>query len=91
MVLDGRLMMKTPTLIVRLIGIYLGLKAAGGLMALWQVRRTYGELFPEGANFPRQATELSLFPLAGMLVVGFLMARYAGWLARLLTADSEPR
>lgn len=78
--------MKTPTLIVRLIGLYL---IFNGLSALWIVHKT-NSLGPITIESNDTLATFQALAWAG-LAVGLVCARYAGPIARLLTFDSEPR
>ena len=76
--------MKTPTLIVRLIGIYLVVTCSIGLLQLHNMASFGGQAFamnPVLASFP-------VYCWIG-LVVGVATTLFAGLLARLLTFDSE--
>lgn len=78
--------MKTPTLIVRLLGLYLITSSAGGI---WVTRQVRGPELPAfTANSSLQ--EFALIAWAS-LFVGIGVALFAGPLARVLTFDAEPK
>lgn len=81
--------MKTPTLIVRLIGIYLALKSCWGLLVMATVQRSVSFNVPGvGASSAYARTEWLLVLL--MLLIGIFITWHAGTLARILTFDAEP-
>jgi len=73
--------MKTPTLIVRLLGIYL---IYSEIFTLWQLGHV--AKVPPGTEDP--ALFFRIYVLAG-LFVGVISVVFAGRLARLLTFDAE--
>jgi NhaP-type Na+/H+ or K+/H+ antiporter len=70
--------MKTPTLIVRLAGIYLLVNAFFALFSLTQVP------VPDGS-----ALGLFKYSCAFGACIGLVVTRYAGWFAKILTFDAE--
>ncbi|MGA2445210.1 MAG: hypothetical protein ABSG50_07270 [Opitutaceae bacterium] len=78
--------MKTPTLIVRLVGLYL---LATCPVALFQIQKVHALA---GAS-TLQDNLVGVFQFYAWLglVVGLAATLFAGPLARLLTFDSEPR
>ena len=79
--------MKTPTLIVRLCGLYL---LVNGVTALLQINRLH-TLIPELQAVQRAYSDNFQLYAAIQAGIGLVAARYAGPLARLLTFDSEPK
>lgn len=78
--------MKTPTLIVRLVGIYLSIQS---LIALVQISR-FTALASGAPGASNDAVDqIRLLSILG-LVVGLVATAFAGLLARWLTFDSEP-
>jgi preprotein translocase subunit SecF len=77
--------MKTPTLIVRLAGLYL---LARGSITLIEIRQA--QSFGIGAQQQSIVSNIQLYAIVG-LIVGIVATLFAGWLARLLTFDSEPK
>jgi hypothetical protein len=80
--------MKTPTLIVRLVGLYLLVVCSQALIQIHNL----GAMVPHGAmNVNQQAMigNQQTYALAG-LVAGIFATLFAGLLARILTFDSEP-
>ena len=67
--------MKTPTLIVRLAGIYLLVNALFALFSLTQVP------VPDGGAMK--------YSCASGAFLGLMVTRYAGWFAKILTFDAE--
>jgi hypothetical protein len=78
--------MKTPTIIVRLLGLYL---LTNGIITLLQVSKmqAIGQGFPGVKN--SVVDDIQLYGWLGLLV-GLSATLFAGPLARLLTFDSEP-
>jgi hypothetical protein len=81
--------MKTPTLIVRLLGLYLILACGIGLIQIGRVHSLSG---PIGIAAQQQTviSNLQTYAIIGLLV-GIAATAFAGPLARLLTFDSEPK
>ena len=79
--------MKTPTLIVRLVGLYLLVTCAVGLMQLKKAQAMASQF--GGANMPAMS-DLGVYLWLG-LGAGLAATLFAGPLARILTFDSEPR
>ena len=97
--------MRTPTLIVRLVGLYLLVTCVYSLYSLAQVP------IPEAGTASRQVLSVNNAvsvpgPDAGAVFqyvqrvkylhafgacAGLVVARFAGWFARILTFDAEPR
>ena len=78
--------MKTPTLIVRLVGLYLLVNSAIALVQIHQVQA----MGPIGAAQQSTLGNISAYSILG-LVVGIAGTLFAGPLARLLTFDAKPR
>jgi hypothetical protein len=78
--------MKIPTLIVRLIGLYLLATCSIGLFQVQKMQAIAGPAFRQNDL----AGDLQIFAWLG-LVVGFVATGFAGPLARFLTFDSEPK
>jgi len=79
--------MKTPILIVRLIGLYMIVKSVHGFMVLSELKRIRVQMEQMvGTSIPQASPNLLLLLL--MLLVGILVAWHAGVLARLLTFDA---
>ncbi len=79
--------MKTPTLIVRLLGIYLCVSAIGSLIVIHKAVKIGGAtVTASGGPFGEFQVFAWLF-----LIVGIVGVMFAGPLARVLTFDSEPR
>jgi hypothetical protein len=83
------LIMKTPTLIVRLVGLYLLASCAVGIMQIGQMESLAG---PVGVSTQQQSvvSHMQVYCVFG-LIVGLAATAFAGPLARMLTFDSEPR
>ncbi len=83
--------MQTPTLIVRLLGLYLTITGIQGLVTLYRMRHLAKSIdlniSVSIANHP--LTHDALFWLIGSLLVGLFMTWRAGWLAHLLTFDAD--
>lgn len=79
--------METPTLIVRLVGLYLLATCSTGLLQLKQAQAMASQF--GGATMPG-LSDFGLYLWLG-LVVGLAAAIFAGPLARLLTFDAAPR
>lgn len=81
--------MKTPTLIVRLIGLYLVAACGIGLIQIEHVHSVAG---PIGIGTQQQTviSNLQTYAIIG-LIVGIAATAFAGPFARLLTFDSEPK
>lgn len=77
--------MKTPTLIVRLIGIYLVVQNTGALIQARKVITIIGDT----AVVQKQILVTNQVYLAIGLIVGLIVVVFAGWLARILTFDSK--
>jgi hypothetical protein len=83
-------MMKTPTLLVRMAGLYL---LGSGAMALVQSHRMQAmrETMPGATDLQVSIiTDLQAYAWIG-IAIGLGAVLFAGPLARLLTFDSEPR
>jgi hypothetical protein len=81
--------MKTPTLIVRLVGLYLLASCAIGIMQIGQVESLAG---PVGVSTQQQSIVSHMQIYCGFgLIIGLIATAFAGPLARMLTFDSEPR
>ena len=78
--------MKTPTLIVRLLGLYLLTTCSIGLLQFHKVRVIADQL---GGAQNQMIADISIYLWLG-LIVGLGATIFAGPLARLLTFDSEP-
>ena len=78
--------MKTPTLIVRLVGLYVLATSSIGLLQLHKVQAMAG---PFGATANPMMTDISVYLWLG-LIVGLGATIFAGLLARVLTFDSDP-
>jgi translation initiation factor 6 (eIF-6) len=102
--------MKTPTIIVRLIGIYLLTTSTIGLIQIsrqeavqeamqQQIQQTIRQQTAGLPHVQMQSTQMSENPLIGEIqiyswigiVVGLTAIAAAGFLARLLTFDAEPK
>lgn len=79
--------MKTPTIIVRLGGLYLLITCGVGLIQLHKAQLMSTQF---GLNKNQIASDMQLYLGIGLLV-GLAVTTYAGPLARILTFDSEPR
>jgi hypothetical protein len=96
--------MRTPTLIVRLAGLYLLVSSLFALFSLAQIPVPEAAAkATEGSGFPSINLVQNLFPVAGPVsdylkavkyiyafgaCMGLIVARYAGWFARILTFDA---
>ena len=78
--------MKTPTLIVRLFGLYLLTTCTVGLLQLNKTKAVMGSF---GVPQLQLMADMQLYLWLGVLV-GLAATVFAGFLARLLTFDSEP-
>jgi H+/Cl- antiporter ClcA len=78
--------MKTPTLIVRLAGLYLLVNCGLTLRQL----HSLSALGPVGPAQQSTLGDIQLYALLG-LIVGLTGTLFAGLLARLLTFDAQPR
>lgn len=78
--------MKTPTLIVRLVGIYLVVKCGLSLVALSTLRSSPAVASGATSGFMSQMD----FACWAGVILGACAVLQAGSLARLLTLDSEP-
>jgi hypothetical protein len=78
--------MKTPTLIVRLAGLYLAVASVLTLVQVHKITSLPGGTVAENPMLG----DMTLYTSVG-LIVGVVAASFAGPLARLLTFDSEPR
>jgi hypothetical protein len=78
--------MKTPTLIVRLTGLYLLVSNTVGLLQLHKAKAMMGTF---GTPQMQLMVDMQLYLWLGLLV-GLAATVFAGFLARLLTFDSEP-
>ena len=85
--LDVSPLMKTPTLIVRLIGLYMIVKSVHGFMMVAEMKKIRLQMEQMmGSSIPQPAPNVLLLVL--MLLVGILVAWHSGVLARLLTFDA---
>jgi len=78
--------MKTPTLIVRLAGLYLLTTCSVGLLQLKQAQAMVGQL---GGTQNQMMADFSIYLWLGV-IFGLGATLFAGRLARLLTFDSDP-
>jgi len=78
--------MKTPTLIVRLVGLYLLTTCSIGLLQLNKAQAMVGQF---GGPQNQMIADVGLYLWLGVLG-GLGATIFAGPLARLLTFDSEP-
>ena len=78
--------MKTPTLIVRLVGLYLMVNASLTLIQL----RSVESMGPIGAAQQSTLGNIRIYAVLGLLI-GIAGTLFAGPLARLLTFDAKPR
>ena len=78
--------MKTPTLIIRLLGLYL-LGASGMLLHQMHRANEMAGRFAAGAAI---SGDVKVYGVCG-LIIGVIAAVFAGPLARILTFDSEPQ
>ena len=78
--------MKTPTLIVRLLGLYLLTNCAVGLLQLNKAQTMVSQL---AGTENQMISDFSIYLWLGV-VVGLGATIFAGPLARLLTFDSDP-
>lgn len=78
--------MKTPTLIVRLVGLYLIVSCSVNLIQIQKVQSFAGSI---GFGVQQQSvvSNIQSYAIVGLLV-GLVMGTFAGSLARLLTFDS---
>jgi hypothetical protein len=79
--------MKTPTLIVRLVGLYLLTTCSIGLLQLKKAQAMVGQF---GGTQNQMIADIGVYLWLGLLV-GLGATIFAGPLARLLTFDSDPR
>ena len=79
--------MKTPTLIVRLAGLYLFSSSALALLQFSKMTADSGILDGQQGQL---LSDFKLYLWSGV-IVGLGVTAFAGPLARLLTFDSEPR
>ncbi|MDQ5980686.1 MAG: hypothetical protein QG602_3663 [Verrucomicrobiota bacterium] len=79
--------MKTPTIIVRLGGLYLLATSGVGLVQLNKARQMAAQF---GMNQNQITGDIQLYLWLG-LFVGLAATAFAGPLARILTFDAEPR
>ncbi len=79
--------MKTPTLIVRLIGLYLLMTCS---FALFQIQKAPAMVPGFQAKQNQMVGDFQLYAWLGLLV-GLGATIFAGPLARVLTFDSEPK
>ena len=79
--------MKTPTIIVRLGGLYLLTTCGVGLLQLNKAQQMVTYL---GAVLNPIPSDVQIYLWSG-LVVGLAATAFAGPLARVLTFDAEPR
>lgn len=75
--------MKTPTLIVRLVGIYLVVQSSMTLLQVQKMKALGGI----GSAQNQIVGDIWIYAIAG-LVVGLAATAFAGIIARLLTFDS---
>lgn len=80
--------MKTPTLIVRLVGFYLIVKCS---LILMQVREAETAVPSFGIELAGPMLSSLHFQSAMGLLAGLLIARFSGLLARWLTFDARSR
>ena len=78
--------MRTPTLIVGLVGLYLLTSCSIALLQLHKAQAMAGQF---GGAQNQMIADISIYLWLG-LIVGFGATIFAGPLARLLTFDSEP-
>ncbi len=78
--------MKTPTLIVRLVGLYL-LTTCG--IGLHQIGKMQGLVGVAGGKQGQSLSDFGLYMWGG-IIAGAIATLFAGRVARLLTFDSEP-
>ncbi len=79
--------MRTPTLIVRLIGLYMIVKSLHGFMMVSEMKKIRLQMEAMvGSAIPQPSPNVLLLVL--MLMVGILVAWHSGVLARLLTFDA---
>jgi hypothetical protein len=78
--------MKTPTLIVRLVGLYLLTTCSVGLLQLNKAQAMVGKF---GGTQNQMMADFSIYLWLGA-IVGLGATIFAGPLARLLTFDSDP-
>ena len=76
--------MKTPTLIVRLVGLYLIVQST---IALLQAQKINAMDRSMGLTQQQIVGDISIYAIAGLLV-GLAAAIFAGPLARILTFDA---
>ncbi len=77
--------MKTPTLIVRILGLYLLTTCSIGLLQMHRIQTLAPNVPTQQANV---FGDLQIYLSLGLLV-GLAATRFAGPLARVLTFDSE--
>ena len=77
--------MKTPTLIVRLVALYLLCTGLYGLYTMANIPQTVAFASKE----IQTQLELTKYMHGAMACIGFVATRYAGWFARIMTFDSE--
>jgi hypothetical protein len=78
--------MKTPTLIVRLVGLYLLTTCSIGLLQLNKAQAMVGSL---GGSKNQMIADFGIYLWIG-LIIGLSATFFAGPLARILTFDSDP-
>jgi hypothetical protein len=82
--------MRTPTLIVRLIGLYMVVKSVHGFIAVAEMKKIRLQMEQMmGSSIPQPSPNVLLVVL--MLLVGILLAWHSATLARLLTFDVKDR
>ena len=79
--------MKTPTLIVRLVGLYMVTTSTVGLLQLQKARAMAGHM---GGSQNQVLGDMQLYLWFGFLI-GLGATVFAGRLAHILTLDSEPQ
>jgi hypothetical protein len=82
--------MKTPTILVRLVGLYLLVQCAVGLVQIAKFKATVGGFMMANSREWSTVAQMQWLLVVG-LVVGIAATGWAGPLARLLTFDAEPR
>jgi hypothetical protein len=78
--------MKTPTLIVRLIGLYLLTTCSIGLL---QLNKAQAMVLQTGGSQNKMIADFGIYLWVGLLI-GLGATIFAGPLARILTFDSDP-
>ena len=82
--------MKTPTLILRLCGLYLLWKGVAGFYTYYQIKKQLAGAMPEMEVLRSAWGGISPeFALYGLTILGLAVTRFAGPLAAFLTLDSR--